>query len=390
LKLLIFGDTFSRHTIRLAWKLIKSARFSKIGAISRPSAEKFYPGEEISKLPYSQLYSLRTVEKTFLPSKVNTLLHLLKTKPKVKEIVKGYDVINIQAVTPESGILFSGLKKPIVSSFWGGEIWENLGTIKRFFQGLLLKNSILITVISRTMAEKVKEEFPFVSDNKLRFVRYGFLDPEILDNVSVNIQEEFKRRLGIKSHEAVVTVSYASAPRHRQDFILDSLEYLDDGFLKANNVKFVLPLTYGDPEWRNYIIKKVLRHKFRERIKVIDKMLPDNEVAVLRKISDVFINIPTQDTFSASMLEHLYVGSVVIVGSWLPYDELFNSEAFIIKIQEPSEKALISTIKTSILNLNDYRNRTKKNKDLAVKIGQRDNWVEIFEEAIEIWEKEQK
>lgn len=392
MKVLIFGNPFSRHTIRVAHELLKTEEIEEVDSITLYNIEDNYPGTKPPKLPYSHIYylNLKKIHTLKLLRLFYYTFHLPKYRSLVKQITEKYDVISVQAVIPWSGILFSYLNKPIVSSFWGSEIWENLGKIKRFFQKLLLRNSVLITIISKTMAEKVKKEFPFVTDSKLRLVRYGFLEPEILDNVLTEVQENFKHRLGIKPYEKVVTISYSSAPRHRQDLILDSIKRIDEKFLEINNVKFIVPLTYGDPDWRNYIVKKISNHKFRERIKVIDKTLSDNEIAILRKITDVFINIPTQDSFSASMLEHLYVGSIVIVGSWLPYDDLFNSEAFIIKVKEPTEETIISAIKESITNLNSYKQLTQKNKNIAIKIGWKSNWAEILKEAVEIWKRRKK
>lgn len=390
MNILIFGDIFSRHTIRVAQVLLKSSKVNKVTGVTLLNNNRFYPGEKVSDLPYAHTFYLKYKAMANRNQRIKRLLYLLKVRHEIKQIIKGHDVVSIQAVTPTNSILFSHLKKPIVSSFWGGEIWENLGKTKRFFQSLLLRQSTLVTVVSETMAKKVKKEFPFISDSKLRLVRYGFLDPEILDNVTKEMLEKFKRNLGIEPREKIVTISYASAPRHRQDLVLDFLEELDKKFLEVNNIKFVLPLTYGDPEWRNYIAKKVSIHKFKKRIIVINKMLSDEQIATLRKISDIFINIPTQDTFSASMLEHLYAGSIVIVGSWLPYDELFKSNAFIVKVKEFSKKCVLAAIRESIINLNNYKKLTQRNKKIAVKIGWKGNWAEIFEEAIEIWKKNQR
>lgn len=87
------------------------------------------------------------------------------------------------------------------------------------------------------------------------------------------------------------------------------------------------------------------------------------------------------------MLKHLYAGSIIIVGGWLPYDELFDLDVFIIKLNKFSKEQLLNSFKQSIVNLNDYK-KFLKNKDIAFKIEFKGNWQKIVE-AIKIWKSQQ-
>lgn len=120
MKVLIFGDPFSRHTIRVAHELLKTEEIEEVDSITLYNTNDNYPGIKTSKLPYSHIYYLNSKKiHTLLLRRFYYTFHLPKYRSLVKQITEKYGVISVQAVIPWSGILFSFLNKPIVSSFWG-------------------------------------------------------------------------------------------------------------------------------------------------------------------------------------------------------------------------------------------------------------------------------
>jgi hypothetical protein len=240
------------------------------------------------------------------------------------------------------------------------------------------------------MKERVLKEFGSDLIEKIRIVKYFMLDTEKIDLIDNNDIEVFKNKFGIPLNNKIITISYSAAPRHRQNKILDILGLLNKDIIDRENIIFILPMTYGSKEWLELIRKKVLKHKFRNRIILLEEYLSDKDIATLRKITDIFINLPTQDSFSATMMEHLYAGSVVITGSWLPYDELFNSGAKILKITDFNLKGLNEILLDVINNLSIYKKENIKNKEIIKKVVFSSNWTDIFEEGLEIWKKRKK
>ncbi len=53
--------------------------------------------------------------------------------------------------------------------------------------------------------------------------------------------------------------------------------------------------------------------------RIIDRYLSDHELASYRKAAAVMIQVQNTDQLSGAMQEHLYAGSKVITGDWLPY-----------------------------------------------------------------------
>ncbi|MDK2840467.1 MAG: hypothetical protein PWQ83_2059 [Thermosipho sp. (in: thermotogales)] len=388
MKVLVSGDLNSKHTKRVVTQLLNSKRFELISGITFANTRKNYHGINDLEHLYNEIYELypTKVEKI---RKIGIILQFVRNRNKIKKIVEKYDLINIQGITNHC-INFLNINKPIISSFWGGDIWEKKQIYSKIIQRRMLKQSVLITVIHEKMKERVLKEFGSDLIEKIRIVKYFMLDTEKIDLIDNNDIEVFKNKFGIPLNNKIITISYSAAPRHRQNKILDILGLLNKDIIDRENIIFILPMTYGSKEWLELIRKKVLKHKFRNRIILLEEYLSDKDIATLRKITDIFINLPTQDSFSATMMEHLYAGSVVITGSWLPYDELFNSGAKILKITDFNLKGLNEILLDVINNLSIYKKENIKNKEIIKKVVFSSNWTDIFEEGLEIWKKRKK
>lgn len=388
MKVLILGDLESNHTKRVVSQIIESPKMEVVSGISFQDTIEYYNGKEKSNKIFNEKYIVN-VTKLERIRKIGFIIQFLRNKNKIKKIIQKYDLLNIQAVSSR-GIFFLNTNKPIISSFWGSEIWEKQKIYNKIIQRKILKQSVLITVIHEKMKEKVLKEFGIEFQNKIRIVKYFMMDTKLLDSITNNDITEFKNNYGIPLNSKIITVSYSSAPRHRQDKILEILGRLDEKVIYEKNFYFIFPMTYGHSDWTNIIRKKMLHNKYKSRIILLDKYLNDKDIAVLRNISDVFINVPTQDSFSATMMEHLYTGSVVITGDWLPYDEIFNSKANIIKITDFNLNELHEIVHDVIFNLDRHKKKNIINKQIVKEKVFSSNWVDIFEEGMEIWKNKNK
>jgi hypothetical protein len=78
-------------------------------------------------------------------------------------------------------------------------------------------------------------------------------------------------------------------------------------------------MTYGVPN-AEYIGKlKTNLNRLNIPYYIFTKRLSENELADLRLMSDIALNIQITDAFSSSLVEHIYAGSTLVVGKWLPY-----------------------------------------------------------------------
>ena len=83
--------------------------------------------------------------------------------------------------------------------------------------------------------------------------------------------------------------------------------------------------------------------------------MTDRELALYRSAINIMIQVQSTDSFSGAMQEHLYAGSLVITGNWLPYSVLDDEHVEYIKvseIQEIGEEVSNNLKKTVDLNKN--------------------------------------
>ena len=126
----------------------------------------------------------------------------------------------------------------------------------------------------------------------------------------------------------------------------------------ANRIRVILPLTYGlNSEYHEHIINACSNLKFETRL--LTGFLNDEEVAHLRFITDVFINVQKTDAFCGAMREVLYAGGIVINGSWLPYNFLKEKNIYFRSIDtvEEVERTLISVLE----NYDEIKSRCENN-----------------------------
>ncbi len=374
MNILIIGDLTSVHLQRLAC-MLKGNGHSLIGAtLFTPSQSRE------AQSPFNVIIHRPLIETGNPLIKYSNLLLLSK---KLNRMVDdhGIDLINIQVASFYFGFMFflGRPKVPLVTSFWGTEVWADKNMRIRYLQRKLVKGSAIITVVTERMREKIVDDLG-AEKSKVRIIKYLTLGVRSDEMTKVEINS-FRKEFRVPKGTTVVTISYASAPRHRQDFILSKLSQMDITFLARENVLFVLPLTYGERGWTERLRAAIESNPLQTFIRIIDRRLTDREVAILRSLTDIFINVPLQDSLSASMLEHFQAGNVVIVGEWLPYDVLFASDLHMIKVSENDLEMLDVLVGKIIEDLEWHKAEVKKRKINTNRIIGDNNWEKVFDEA---------
>jgi hypothetical protein len=80
----------------------------------------------------------------------------------------------------------------------------------------------------------------------------------------------------------------------------------------------LFPMTYpDDPVYRNEVRRALESAQVEYRI--VDAKMSLEDICRVRVVSDCAVNIQITDSLSASIQEHIFAGSSMIVGKWLPY-----------------------------------------------------------------------
>jgi len=231
--------------------------------------------------------------------------------------------------------------------------------------GLTLDASDVVTSNNPEILEKIIAYYPSISQRS-RIVPFGLGSLDVIAGVrrSESLQES-RRKLAIPSEKLVVTCGYNAIPEQRHALMIDALARLS---VAAKSRFFVLiPMTY--PDYRAY------REEVRNAVeatnidyRILDEKMTAEDVARVRIVSDHVINVQTTDSLSASIQEHLFAGSSMIVGNWLPYGVLERMGAELQKVE--NAEAISSILEIAALSSEVRRTRP----DCADKIYDHSSW----------------
>lgn len=291
-----------------------------------------------------------------------------------------YDIIHFHFIGADSYYLVKYFRKnrtsKIILSIWGSDMYRvNWVDAKGFVE--TCKDADVLTFTNQKSIDYFKTKYNW-GENNLKLCRFGLAPLENLKSLTQS-REECKRFLDWNTKKRAITIGYNMAPAQQHFEILRQFE--NEGIKRmADSIQLILPITYGGTqEYKNQLVQRLTQLPYE--YKIYDTFLTDEQVAYLRKASDIMIQLQLTDQFSGSMLEHLFTCNVVITGSWLPYDTIKEHGAWFIEIDKLDE--LINVIQEIIKNFETIELKTKKNPPIIAKLGSWDkniqDWLNLYE-----------
>lgn len=220
----------------------------------------------------------------------------------------------------------------IVGSFWGSDFYRRNSSNDDLLQAVLDKCDGVI-ISTKEMEKNITSEFT-ISEQKIHNVLFGVAALDRIFEYQSVTKGSAKKVLNIEEHAFVITCGYCARPEMRHKDIIFQLNSVRD--ILPDNYLLLFPMTYsGSPE---YIAEtRKLLDSTGLRYVILDSFMSDDNVAHLRKATDVFIQIQTTDANSGSMQEHLVAQNLVITGSWLPYDSYAQRGVYFETIDAPNQ-----------------------------------------------------
>ena len=317
----------------------------------------------------------------------NKLAKLNEVNKLIKMVnFQAIDIVHIHFLSPIN-VLYQRLLKgrKVIITFWGSDMYRipNQSSMNKFMQRNVLKHADVITVVNKKMIKKFHETFGF-EDKPIFVTKFPVLaDLQLIDNLDQEAVESFKRKYHIYKNDIVLTLGYSADPRKNHEYMIDEVLELSRKF---KNIFAFLPMTYGDAQHREKIKKycEEAFQKYNVRYTVLENFMSDQEIALLRKVTDIMVNVQDTDALSASMEESLYAGSIVINGAWLDYNELLEDGAYYETIPELKPGILASKLEYVIKNLIDLKQKSKVNREIIAK---RNDWNEAAQNFITLYNK---
>jgi len=319
--------------------------------------------------------------------KSNKLARLIETWRLLKKVnIQTFDIVHIHFLSPMYLFyrkIFRARK--MVVTFWGSDLYRipKESKLRKFMQRGILKHADAITVVSKKMIRDFQKTFGFRDKPIFVTKLTGLLDLQTIDTLGQQAIELFKERYQIQRDDIILTLGYSADPRKNHEYMINEVLELNKNI---KNIFVFLPMTYGNKEHREKI-KKYCEETFQKhgvKYAVLENFMSDQEVAILRKITDVMVNVQDTDALCASMQESLYAGSIVINGAWLNYGELLEDGAYYETIPELKPGILASKLEYVIKNLTDLKNKTTINREIIAK---RNDWNEVTQNFITLYNK---
>lgn len=311
----------------------------------------------IDRQEYYEYYKSIGVVFLWYPRGINVSLGGLMTALKIKE--RGnFDVCHVMYPMADECHLLQMCRenvKQIIVNFWGSDFYRATLRVQSI-QKRLLDIADVIILPTETMERPFVERWP---DLKARLAVVEFEAPIYLRLKEENSHsEEFKCKDREGSNNRIVVVAgHSGDPNDQQEMIISAISKC--GTSMMSKIIVVFPMTYGlTKEYENKIRKSLQDAPFESVI--LTEYLSEDEVCMLRRKTDVFIQAITTDAFSGAMAENLYSQSVILCGDWLNYPQLRGENSSIVWYSDEED---LSKKFASVINYIDiYKKEAVKNQ----------------------------
>ena len=302
----------------------------------------------------------------------------------IKKKYKHFELIHVHGVNRSRGNIGKYLRNicdKLIVSVWGDEIFRNSPeTMKKHKEYYLCADRI-------TMATKVMiDRFNSVYNNEFAAkVSMNKFAIGLFDKIDV-VKNEFTRgqiceEFGIKHPEkTLVFVGHNGREAQRHTELTKELLNLPQEL--KDNIVLVYTMTYGVRD-NAYIeeMEAAAKQTGCEYV-ILRDFMNEETSAKLRTICDVMLHAQLTDAFSASIQESLYSGSIIINGSWLPYNELPNYKECVVEYDDITQIGQV--LQTVLENQEIYRTKFKANRDILRQISSLEVTTEKWKETIKL------
>ena len=296
---------------------------------------------------------------------------------------KEYDLLHVHGMFL-SGVhywLLNGKSPPFVVSCWGSDVLRNSNVKTIKVQQKLLRKASAITVSGPEFKEVVLSKYGRDLAPKIHF---AIFDPE-LKSIPIAKRspagKNFRNKFCVESDQKIVAIAHNGNPDNRHLEIINSLSELSVS--EKESVFCVLQMTYGVTSDYVLEVQEALDSAGLSGVTLTDFMSHE-DLLELRLATDILIYAPVSDAFSASVTQALAVGTVVILGSWLPYKIRVRAGFYYTEIDSVSESA--TAVNCVLKNWDEQQSLAEPNRALSVSFFDRERlgqgWCGAYEAAL--------
>jgi hypothetical protein len=335
MKVLMIGDIHSQFLSGFSRAITQFDPELTIDIFSSAAIKR---GENESQWPwYSKIYSFTPLSPlvAYIP-KLRGVVFMRKLKNALKNLnpdIAKYDVILMQGFWELNCLILSKVHRKnifTIGAVWGSDFYKRKNS-SLFFDSFDQCDLVIVST-SQVAGDIAKEKAS--SRNKIRNCLFGLEPLQKLFDLQVVSKTESRKMLGMLPDDFIIVCGYSGSENNQHLKVIASLAELKNSIPKQT--KIIIPVTYGGTEKYKEAIKAALIATGLKYV-LYERFLSDEQIAYLRKATDIMIHVPISDAFSGSFQEHLFAQNVVIAGSWLPYQLLKDREIYYETIPDVSQ-----------------------------------------------------
>ncbi|CAM3877012.1 glycosyltransferase [Castellaniella denitrificans] len=270
--------------------------------------------------------SVREMVKSILPDFLSKRIYYYLASRRVKKFLisqERFDVVHFHYVSEDTDLIYYKSVRRydarVILTYWGSDLLRNdrPRSNKR-----IRKRADSIVCLSEKLAARYLSLYGKGDKNKLKTIGFGISGYDYIDRIySENRGLDAKGLLSLPESKLHVAVGYNASEAQQHVGVIRAIARLPKEY--KEELHLILQLSYGKSEDCSYydLINRELEASGCSWT-IINEFLDDYNSALLRCDIDIFVHAQVTDSLSASMLEYLYAGAVVINGSWLDYPML--------------------------------------------------------------------
>lgn len=334
-----------------------------------------YPEYDISLLTSSNDYNDSLYDKVKHIYVYKSLLDLAR----IINLLPQYDTVHMLWMEFEwayfSKMICAKAGNSIVT-IGGSDFYRSSDAMKKYYLKLL---SCVDKINCQTpsVTSDFLKVFPFLGEMIVN-VNYGFEALDYIPKPHLRKVSEIKGSFGFPLDKYIITCGHNASEAHQHIAIIDALSQLDDS--TKSSILCVFPMTYpnNSDEYINTVENKIRQTGIDYRI--LSDYLDVRQIAKYAQISDIMIHVQTTDMSSATMLEEMYAGAIVVAGSWLPYKWLRENGLFFVSVDEIQD--VTQVIGDIVTRIDVYKEKCINNRQIVHDFG---SWDVCAKKWIEMW-----
>lgn len=302
----------------------------------------------------------------------------------IKKKYGHFDLIQVHGVNRSRGNIGKNLRKicdKLIVSIWGDEIFRNSPQIMEKHKVYYLCAD-RITIATKAMVDRFNSVYNNEFADKISMNKFAI---GLFDKIDV-VKKEFTREqiceeFGIKHpQKTLVFVGHNGREAQRHTELTKELLKLPQNL--KEKIILVYTMTYGVRDNAYLEEMEAAAKETGCEYVILREFMNEITSAKLRSVCDIMLHAQLTDAFSASIQESLYSGSIIINGSWLPYNELPNYKECVVEYDDVSQ--ISQTLIKVLENKKEYNEKFKANREILRQISSLEVTTQKWKETIKL------